>query len=217
LQGLLTFTLCNLHFDSSVGGFHAAQRPHGFAVLDGRAQHSPLRFEQRSHRPLEKKSELLKPIGTGLKLIVLFISLQIFVHLGAKEHSPRLAHSLNFFSWLVFTFAALRLGLYMYGDLFVVRLKKGSFPAAFKNIIVVSVLVVALILLKEILDINVTSLIATTTVLTATIGLAFQARWQIFWQVLRSISKNLSSRATGSPPAGMKAASSTLPSGRPES
>jgi len=125
---------------------------------------------------LEKKSELLKPIGAGLKLIVLFISLQIFVHLGAEEHSPRLANSLNFFSWLVFTFAALRLGLYMYGDLFVVRLKKGSFPAAFKNIIIGSVLVVVtLILLKEILNINVTSLIATTTVLTATIGLAFQS------------------------------------------
>jgi CRP-like cAMP-binding protein len=37
------------------------------------------------------------------------------------------------------------------------------------------IIVVALILLKEILDINVTSLIATTTVLTATIGLAFQS------------------------------------------
>jgi CRP-like cAMP-binding protein len=35
--------------------------------------------------------------------------------------------------------------------------------------------VVALVLLKEILDINVTSLIATTTVLTATIGLALQS------------------------------------------
>jgi small-conductance mechanosensitive channel/CRP-like cAMP-binding protein len=125
---------------------------------------------------LEKKSELLKPIGAGLKLIVLFLSLQIFVHLGVEEHSSQIANSLNFFSWLVFTFAALRLGLYMYGDLFVVRLKKGSFPAAFKNIIIVSILVVtALILLKEILDINVTSLIATTTVLTATIGLAFQS------------------------------------------
>ena len=68
-----------------------------------------------------------------------------------------------------------RLGLYLYGDLFVVRLKRGSFPAAFKNIITVSVLVVsALVLLKEILNINVTSLIATTTVLTATVGLALQ-------------------------------------------
>jgi small-conductance mechanosensitive channel len=125
---------------------------------------------------LAKKSELLKPIGAGLKLIVLFISLQIFVHLGAEEHAPRLSSPLNFFSWLVFTFAALRLGLYMYGDLFVVRWKRGSFPAAFKNIITVSILVVvALILLKEILNINVTSLIATTTVLTATIGLAFQS------------------------------------------
>lgn len=125
---------------------------------------------------LEKKSELLKPIGVGLKLIVLFLSLQIFVHLGAEDHSPRLASFLNFFSWLIFIFGALRLGLYLYGDLFVVRWKRGSFPAAFKNIIIVAVLVVAaLILLKEILNINVTSLIATTTVLTATIGLAFQS------------------------------------------
>jgi small-conductance mechanosensitive channel/CRP-like cAMP-binding protein len=125
---------------------------------------------------LARKSKLLEPIGAGLKLIVLFVSLQIFVHLGAEEHSPRLANSLNFFSWLIFTFGALRLGLYMYGDLFVVRWKKGSFPAAFKNIIiVVSLVVVALVLLKEILNINVTSLIATTTVLTATIGLAFQS------------------------------------------
>lgn len=37
------------------------------------------------------------------------------------------------------------------------------------------IVVVALVLLKEIMDINVTSLIATTTVLTATIGLAFQS------------------------------------------
>jgi small-conductance mechanosensitive channel/CRP-like cAMP-binding protein len=124
---------------------------------------------------LAKKSDLLKPIGAGLKLIVLFMSLQIFVHLGAEDRFPRLADHLNFLSWLIFTFGALRLGLYMYGDLFVVRWKRGSFPAAFKNIITVVILVVvALILLKEILNINVTSLIATTTVLTATIGLAFQ-------------------------------------------
>jgi small-conductance mechanosensitive channel/CRP-like cAMP-binding protein len=124
---------------------------------------------------LSKKSDLLKPIGSGLKLIVLFLSLQIFVHLGAEDRFPRLADHLNFLSWLIFTFGALRLGLYMYGDLFVVRWKRGSFPAAFKNIITVVILVVvALVLLKEILNINVTSLIATTTVLTATIGLAFQ-------------------------------------------
>lgn len=125
---------------------------------------------------LEKKSDLLKPIGAGLKFIILFLSLQIFIRLGAEEHSPRLANHLNFFSWLIFIFGALRLGLYVYGDLFVVRWKKGSFPAAFKNIVIVAVLVVAaLVLLKEILNINVTSLIATTTVLTATIGLAFQS------------------------------------------
>jgi small-conductance mechanosensitive channel/CRP-like cAMP-binding protein len=125
---------------------------------------------------LAKKSELLKPIGAGLKLIVLFIAFQLFIRLGAEEHFPRLSINLNFFSWLIFTFGAVRLGLYMYGDLFVVRWKRGSFPAAFKNIITVVILVVvALILLKEILSINVTSLIATTTVLTATIGLAFQS------------------------------------------
>ncbi len=121
------------------------------------------------------KSVQLKPIGSGLKLIMLFIAVQVFLHLGAAEYHPRISQQLNFFSWLVFTFAALRLGLYVYGDLFVVRWKRGSFPAAFKNIITVFVIVViALVLLKEILDINVTSLIATTTVLTATIGLAFQ-------------------------------------------
>jgi small-conductance mechanosensitive channel/CRP-like cAMP-binding protein len=125
---------------------------------------------------LSKKSTLLKPIGSGLKLIALFLSVQVFLHVGATEYYPRISYPLNFISWLVFTFAALRLGLYLYGDLFVVRRKRGSFPAAFKNIITVLVLViVALILLKEILDINVTSLIATTTVLTATIGLAFQS------------------------------------------
>jgi len=125
---------------------------------------------------LAKKSAQLKPIGTGLNLIVLFIAVQLFLHLGAAEYYPRISQPLNFFSWLVFTFAALRLGLYLYGDLFVVRWKRGSFPAAFKNIITVTVIVVvALALLKEILDINVTSLIATTTVLTATIGLAFQS------------------------------------------
>jgi small-conductance mechanosensitive channel/CRP-like cAMP-binding protein len=125
---------------------------------------------------LARKSDLLKPIGVGLKLVVLFISIQIFLHLGAAEYHPRIASYLNFFSWLVITFAALRLGLYTYGDLFVVRWKRGSFPAAFKNIITSFVLVVlTLILLKEILSINVTSLIATTTVLTATVGLAFQS------------------------------------------
>jgi small-conductance mechanosensitive channel len=125
---------------------------------------------------LAKKSSLLKPIGSGLKLIALFLALQVFLHLGAAEYHPRISQQLDFFSWLVFTFAVLRLGLYVYGDLFVVRWKQGSFPAAFKNIITAFVIiVVALILLKEILDINVTSLIATTTVLTATIGLAFQS------------------------------------------
>ena len=125
---------------------------------------------------LARKSTLLKPNGAGLKLIALFFAVQVFLHLGAAEYHPRVSMQLNFFSWLVFTFAAIRLGLYLYGDLFVVRWKRGSFPAAFKNIITSAVIVVvALILLKEILDINVTSLIATTTVLTATIGLAFQS------------------------------------------
>jgi small-conductance mechanosensitive channel/CRP-like cAMP-binding protein len=125
---------------------------------------------------LAKKSTLLKPIASGLKLVLLFVVIQVFLHLGAAEAYPRISRQLNFFSWVVAVFSLLRLVLYMYGDLFVVRWKKGSFPAAFKNIITAVVTVVAiLILLKEILDINVTSLIATTTVLTATIGLAFQS------------------------------------------
>ncbi len=124
---------------------------------------------------LARKSRLLKPVGSGLKLIVLFVAVQAFLFLGAREHSPRLALHLNFWAWVIFSFAVLRLTLYLYGDLFVVRWRQGSFPAAFKNIITLVVLVVAvLVLLKEILNINVTSLIATTTVLTATIGLAFQ-------------------------------------------
>ncbi len=123
-----------------------------------------------------KKSDLLKPLGTGLKLVVLFIAVQVFLHLGFTEHYQKLYKHINFYSWLVFIFALFRVGLYIYGDLFIVRLKHGSFPAAFKNIITAFVIVVAaLILLKEILNINVTSLIATTTVLTATIGLAFQS------------------------------------------
>jgi small-conductance mechanosensitive channel/CRP-like cAMP-binding protein len=127
-------------------------------------------------RLLARKSELLKPVASGLNLIALFVVLQIFLHLGAHDYFPRVARQLDFFSWLIFTFAALRLGLYLYGDLFVVRWKSGSFPAAFKNTITAIVLVVVLlVLLKEILSINVTSLIATTTVLTATIGLAFQS------------------------------------------
>ncbi|HTG00570.1 MAG TPA: mechanosensitive ion channel family protein [Nitrospirota bacterium] len=125
---------------------------------------------------LSKKSKLLEPIGDGLNLIALFLALQVFLHLGASEYYPRLSQQINFLSWLIFAFAALRLGLYVYGDLFVVRWKRGSFPAAFKNIIIFFVIIiVALVLLKEILDINITSLIATTTVLTATIGLAFQS------------------------------------------
>ncbi len=34
---------------------------------------------------LAKKSYLLKSIGTGLKLIVLFVFLQIFLHFGAVD------------------------------------------------------------------------------------------------------------------------------------
>ena len=125
---------------------------------------------------LANKSKLLKPIASGLKLIAFFVAIQVFILLGAKEHFPRISLHLNFFSWVIVIVALLRLALYMYGDLFVVRWKKGSFPAAFKNIITAVVtIVVVLILLKELLDINVTSLIATTTVLTATIGLAFQS------------------------------------------
>jgi small-conductance mechanosensitive channel/CRP-like cAMP-binding protein len=125
---------------------------------------------------LARKSALLKPIGSGLKLIALFVSIQAFLYLGGREAFPRLAIHLNFWSLIIASFAVLRLGLYMYGDLFVVRWKKGSFPAAFKNIITaVVIVVVTLLLLKELLEINITSLIATTTVLTATIGLAFQS------------------------------------------
>jgi len=125
---------------------------------------------------LSKKSRLLKPIGTGLNLIALFLALQVFLHVGAAQYHPNIAQQLNFFSWLVFAFAVLRLGLYVYGDLFIIRWKRGSFPAAFKNIIMaVVIVIITLILLKQILNINVTSLIATTTVLTATIGLAFQS------------------------------------------
>lgn len=125
---------------------------------------------------LAKKSKLLKPIATWLKFIVLFVALQAFLLLGAREQYPRLSLHLSFWSWIIFTFACVRLALYTYGDLFVVRWRQGSFPAAFKNIITVAILVfVTLFLLKELLEINVTSLIATTTVLTATIGLAFQS------------------------------------------
>jgi len=125
---------------------------------------------------LAKKSKLLKPIATWLKFIVLFVALQVFLLLGAKDQYPRVSQHISFWSWVIFTFAFIRLALYTYGDLFIVRWRKGSFPAAFKNIITAGVLViVTLFLLKELLEINVTSLIATTTVLTATIGLAFQS------------------------------------------
>jgi len=108
----------------------------------------------------------LKPIGSGFHLIVIFIPVQPFLHLGAAEYHPRISRQLDIFSWLVSTYAALRLGLCIYGDLFVVRWKRGSFPAEFKNIITALVIVVvALILLKAIMDVNVTSLIATSSTL----------------------------------------------------
>ncbi len=91
---------------------------------------------------LARKSILLKPVGSGLKLIALFAAVQVFLRLGAAEYHPVISRQLDFFSWLVFTFAALKLGLYLYGDLFVVRWKSGSFPAAFKNIITAFILVV---------------------------------------------------------------------------
>jgi small-conductance mechanosensitive channel/CRP-like cAMP-binding protein len=125
---------------------------------------------------LAAKSKLLKPIASGLKLIALFVAIQTFLFLGGNEGFPQFSRYLRFLSWLIAIFALLRLTLYMYGDLFVVRWKKGSFPAAFKNIVTAVVIAGATIfLLKEILEVNVTSLIATTTVLTATIGLAFQS------------------------------------------
>lgn len=125
---------------------------------------------------LARKSKLLKPIASGLKLLALFVAIESFLLLGGNEGFPAVARYLQFFSLLIAIFAFLRLTLYMYGDLFVVRWKKGSFPAAFKNIITMVVLVVSvLFLMKGILDINITSLIAATTVLTATIGLAFQS------------------------------------------
>jgi hypothetical protein len=74
---------------------------------------------------------------------------QLFLHLGEAEYYPRISLQLDFFSWLVFTYAALRLGLYIYGDLFIVRWKRGNFPAAFKNIITTFVIIIAaLVLLK---------------------------------------------------------------------
>ncbi|HEX9112989.1 MAG TPA: hypothetical protein VF888_01470, partial [Nitrospirota bacterium] len=69
---------------------------------------------------LARKSALLQPVGAGLKLIALFFAVQVFLHLGAAEYHPQVSRQLNFFSWLVFTFSALRLALYLYGDLFVV-------------------------------------------------------------------------------------------------
>jgi small-conductance mechanosensitive channel/CRP-like cAMP-binding protein len=124
---------------------------------------------------LARKSRLLKPIGSGLKLLVLFVAVQAFLLLGAGESHPRIARYLQFCSWIIAVFALLRLTLYMYGDLFIVRWRKGSFPAAFKHIITAVVTsAVTIFLLKELLEVNVTSLIATTTVLTATIGLALQ-------------------------------------------
>ena len=62
---------------------------------------------------LAKKSAQLKPIGSGLNLIILFISVQLFLHLGAAVYYSRVSQQFNFFSWLVFTYAALRLGLYV--------------------------------------------------------------------------------------------------------
>ena len=82
---------------------------------------------------MARKSQLLKPVGSGLNLIALFIVLQIFLHLGAEEHFPRASRHLNFFSWMIFTFAALRLGLYLYGDLFVVRWQAGKFSGCFQK------------------------------------------------------------------------------------
>ncbi len=64
---------------------------------------------------LEKKSAQLKPIGSGLNLIILFISVQLFLHLGAAVYFPRVSQQLNFFSWPAFTYAA----LHIYGDLFI--------------------------------------------------------------------------------------------------
>jgi hypothetical protein len=37
---------------------------------------------------LSKKSTLLKPIGSGLKLIALFFSLQVFLHRRVAEPDP---------------------------------------------------------------------------------------------------------------------------------
>ncbi|HUI45266.1 MAG TPA: hypothetical protein VL122_04625 [Nitrospirota bacterium] len=70
---------------------------------------------------LPYQSGLLKPTGSGLKRIALFLSLRVFLHGGSAGYYPRISYRLNLFPWLVFTFAALRPGLYLFGDRFAVR------------------------------------------------------------------------------------------------
>ena len=43
---------------------------------------------------LAKKSALLQPVGSGLKIIALFLALQLFLHLGAEINWHRLFRDL---------------------------------------------------------------------------------------------------------------------------
>ena len=125
---------------------------------------------------LAKKSTLLKPIASGLKLIALFVAIQVFLHLGAAEYHPGDFAPARLLLLAGVHLCRARLGLVHVRRPFRGPVEEGELPGGVQEhhhgLILV---VVALILLKEILDINVTSLIATTTVLTATIGLAFQS------------------------------------------
>src|SRR5512139_3942152 len=68
---------------------------------------------------LAKKSKLLKPIASGLKLLALFVAIESFLLLGGNEGFPLVARYLQFFALLIAIFALLKLTLYMYGDLFI--------------------------------------------------------------------------------------------------
>jgi small-conductance mechanosensitive channel/CRP-like cAMP-binding protein len=124
---------------------------------------------------LSRRARWFAPLATSISLFGWFVGLKVLVARISAHLPPSVNATLLVLAYAVLTLAILRIVLFVYGDLIIVRVRRGSFPAALKNAITVLVVIASvLLLLRGIMNINISSVIAATTVLTATLGLALQ-------------------------------------------
>lgn len=125
---------------------------------------------------LGRRARWFAPLATGVSLLGWFVGLKILVARTSAWIPPSVIAALLVLAYAILVLAILRAVLYIYGDLIIVKVRGGSFPAALKNAVTVIVLVASvLLLMRGIMNINISSVIAATTVLTATLGLALQS------------------------------------------